>query len=197
MTSLCLGADQFASSRSIAHSASLDKASRALEIPLELGNGSAGAALEAFAFGAATPIPSSSPGSPPPAADSLNPSLDPSHTSDAPSALPAPAFPLPFRRQLAFSYSGARSALTRLLGQEPVAEMSDERKKALASAFMRTAFEQVGEKVGLGIELFEKEQEGDAAIERLGGLVVSGGVASNLYLRKRCVASDTICVARA
>lgn len=148
-------------------SASLDKASRALEIPLSLGNGSAGAALETFAFGSFSPTPLAS------------------NTS----SLSAPTFPLPFRHQLSFSYSGARSSLTRLLTAEPPNEMTQERKKEVAGAFMITAFEQVGEKVGLAVRRFEAEEgrKEEGGRQKLGGLVVSGGVASNLYLRKRWV----------
>lgn len=156
------------------YSASLDKASRALHIPLSLGQGSAGAALESYAFS-----PSSSP-------------TPPSSSSSLPLPLrEAPSFPLPFRNQLSFSYSGARSSLTRLLTAEPPEEMDEDRKKQVAVAFMKAAFEQVGEKVGLAVRGFEEEErakeEGGGMKERLGALVVSGGVASNLYLRKRCV----------
>ena len=107
-----------------------------------------------------------------------------SSPSDTP--LPPPRFPLPFRNELKFSYAGARSALTRLLSAEPPDAMSEGRKRDVAAAFMRTAFEQVGEKVGLAVKAFEAEgaSSGDGR-DRLGGLVVSGGVAANLYLRKR------------
>ncbi|ORY72226.1 glycoprotease family-domain-containing protein [Leucosporidium creatinivorum] len=145
--------------------ASLDKASRALEIPLSLGHGSAGAALEAFAFGSSITTTTT--------------------TSPDSSTLPSPpSFPLPFRHQLSFSYSGARSSLTRLLTAEPPNEMTEERKKQVSGAFMKAAFEQVGEKVGLAVRGFEKEVKEVGGEERLGGLVVSGGVASNLYLRR-------------
>lgn len=116
--------------------------------------------MEAFAF--SSPSPSSS------------------------SSTTPPNFPLPFRNELKFSYSGARSALTRILTAEPPEQMSEERKREVAGAFMRTAFEQVGEKVGLAVKAFEAEEQvkGEGR-ERLGGLVVSGGVAANLYLRTR------------
>ncbi|KAK4058910.1 Mitochondrial tRNAs modification protein [Microbotryomycetes sp. JL221] len=143
--------------------ASLDKGSRELEIPLELGNGSAGAALEVFAFGR----------------DATDTS---SHRAET--AL-LNLFPVPFPKQLAFSFSGTRSALHRILNSEPVNEMSEERRKELAKAFMTAAFKQIGKKVELGVRHFEREQQKSGEVPAsLGALVVSGGVASNLFLRR-------------
>lgn len=62
--------------------------------------------------------------------------------------------------------------------------MNDERKRELARSFFSSAIGQVEEKVGLALKGWE-ESEGSGEKEKLGGLVVSGGVASNLWLRMR------------
>lgn len=59
--------------------------------------------------------------------------------------------------------------------------MEEERKRELARGFMGAAVAQVEEKVGLAIKWWEGRGEG----QKLGGLVVSGGVASNQFLRRR------------
>ena len=51
---------------------------------------------------------------------------------------------------------------------------------------MRTAFKQVAEKVKLGLEWWENSEEGKEG-GKLGSLVVSGGVASNQFLRIKSV----------
>ncbi|GAA5843704.1 hypothetical protein JCM9279_000108 [Rhodotorula babjevae] len=140
--------------------ASLDKASRDLGVPWALGAGSPGAALERFAFprGARSPALTS---------------------AEVHGATP-PAFAMPFARELAFSYAGQRSALTRLLRAEPAEGISPERREQVARAFMEAAFEQVASKVALGMRTLRDEGE-----DEVKGLVVSGGVASNLVLRER------------
>ncbi|GAA5867927.1 hypothetical protein JCM1840_003490 [Sporobolomyces johnsonii] len=143
--------------------ASFDKAARDLKIPWALGAGSPGAALEQFAF---PPLPS------PPSPDEATLPSD-------------PKFTLPFPRQLAFSYAGLRSALTRILANEPPDTMSDARKRQVASAFMRAAVRQVEEKVEVGLRTVETEFGTEQGGERVRGLVVSGGVASNMFLRER------------
>ncbi|GAA5868858.1 hypothetical protein JCM3774_006776 [Rhodotorula dairenensis] len=138
--------------------ASIDKVARDLQIPWALGAGSPGAALERFAFpdGLAA---SSSPGANLP---------------------PAPTFTQPFARRLAFSYAGLRSALTRLLESEPPAEMAEARKRQVARAFSLAAFKQIEDKVVFALEKMREEGQ-----DPVRGLVVSGGVASNLILRER------------
>ncbi|KAM0792259.1 hypothetical protein ACM66B_004953 [Microbotryomycetes sp. NB124-2] len=135
--------------------ASLDKGSRDLDIPLELGNGSAGAALEAFVADGANKLTSI----PRTKADEL--------------------FPLPFAKEMAFSFSGPRSALARELTKRGPQEMDNVEKRVLAGAFMKAVFKQVAQKVKLGIQVVQEEE----CERNLGALVVSGGVASNLYLR--------------
>lgn len=66
--------------------------------------------------------------------------------------------------------------------------MTDSRRRELAREFMSAAFAQVEEKIELAIHAYEREQDGagtGARRDQLGGLVVSGGVASNAYLRLR------------
>lgn len=149
--------------------ASIDKVARDLQIPWALGAGSPGAALEHFAFprteAAAVP-----PGAP-----------DSAESPDA-SLPPAPVFTQPFARRLAFSYAGLRSAMTRLLESEPPSTMPDDRKRQVARAFSLAAFKQIEDKVLLALEKLREEGQ-----EEVRGLVVSGGVASNLVLRERCV----------
>ncbi|GAA5830146.1 hypothetical protein JCM3766R1_002798 [Sporobolomyces carnicolor] len=138
---------------------SFDKAARDLEIPWELGKGSPGAALESFAF---TPLPST-------AISVEGESVG--NVTDHP-------FPIPFRNQLSFSYAGLRSALTRIIASNPVQTMSPVQKQSIAKGFMVAAFKQVEEKLAMGLRKIE-EDEGI----QVEGLVVSGGVASNTYLR--------------
>jgi N6-L-threonylcarbamoyladenine synthase len=146
---------------------SFDKAARDLEIPWELGKGSPGAALESFAF---TPLP-----------------LDLTSTSTSTTShqvVKEYDFPIPFRNQLSFSYAGLRSALTRILAITPVSTMSLEQKQSIARGFMVAAFKQVEEKVSLGLRKIEQDEERGIKVR---GLVVSGGVASNTYLRTQYV----------
>lgn len=90
-------------------------------------------------------------------------------------------FPHPFKGKLAFSYAGLRSELTRILVKNPVETMSEKMKRKLAKGFMVAGFKQVEEKVELGWRQLDLEREG--LEEEIKGLVVSGGVASNTYLR--------------
>ncbi|GAA5885220.1 hypothetical protein JCM6882_009524 [Rhodosporidiobolus microsporus] len=153
--------------------ACLDKASRDLGVDWALGGGSPGAALEKFAF----------------------PSLSLAGEAEAPAgdadpSFKVPAFPTPFPRQLAFSYAGLRSSLTRILSPNapstspdppPAApDLSEGSKRLLARSFMLAAFKQIEDKVAMALR--QAEQRGE---ERVKGLVVSGGVASNLILRER------------
>jgi len=138
---------------------SFDKAARDLEIPWSLGAGSPGAALETFAF---NPLPRPQP-------------------RTAESQVRDYSFPLPFRNKLAFSYAGLRSELTRILVKHPISSTSLEQKQSIAKGFMVAGFKQVEEKLGLGL----KHIEGKGV--EVKGLVVSGGVASNTYLRTQSV----------
>ncbi|GAA6029254.1 hypothetical protein JCM8097_003589 [Rhodosporidiobolus ruineniae] len=137
--------------------ACLDKASRDLGVPWALGAGSPGAALEKFAF----------------------PSLTLADAAPIEGEKRTP-FPIPFPNQLAFSYAGLRSALSRILAGRPAASMGEDEKRQLARDFSLAAFRQIEGKVGLALKGAEERGE-----ERVRGLVVSGGVASNLILRER------------
>ncbi|SGZ35409.1 BQ5605_C060g12725 [Microbotryum silenes-dioicae] len=148
--------------------ASFDKAARDLEIPWSLGAGSPGAALEAFAF---PPRPNPT--------TSTRTELTTSTDQDlAPPPGVVPHFSQPFPRQLAFSFSGARSQLDRIIADDP--SMEEGRKRLLARSFMQATVKQVEDKVALALGM--KEPRGMRDVKHL---VVSGGVASNSYLRTR------------
>ncbi|KAM0756331.1 glycoprotease [Meredithblackwellia eburnea MCA 4105] len=132
--------------------ASFDKACRDLRIPYSEGiGGSPGAALESFA---------QLPTSPPPSRERPN-----------------YMFPIPTEGKLIFSFSGLRSALTRLLEKEKVGDMSESRRRELARGFVEAAVGQVEAKITLALKRWKGEE--------LKALVASGGVASNQYLRMR------------
>lgn len=105
-------------------------------------------------------------------------SISPTSPTSSPPSWPSA---LPFRNELSFSFAGTRSALTRILAKEPLEEMGEERKRELARGFMGAAVAQVEEKIKLALRWWEEKGEG----KKLGGLVVSGGVASNQFLRRR------------
>jgi N6-L-threonylcarbamoyladenine synthase len=83
-------------------------------------------------------------------------------------------FPVPSPGQLAFSYSGLKSAVKRKIGDK---ELSLEEKREIAIAFQIAAVGQLEEKLALALEHVKSEP--------LSALVASGGVASNSYLRER------------
>ncbi|KAJ4001719.1 Gcp-like domain-containing protein [Lentinula boryana] len=83
-------------------------------------------------------------------------------------------------RRLAFSYSALHSHVDRLLKLNGgVEKFSFANKLAIARVFQNAAFGQLEEKLGLA--LVECEKQGI----KVGHLVVSGGVASNMLLRER------------
>lgn len=77
---------------------------------------------------------------------------------------------------LAFSFTGIRSAVEAIV--EGNLEMTEEEKKSLARAAQGLVFRHVAEKCILGIEASGND------IRDGGTLVVSGGVACNMALRK-------------
>ncbi|KAI0036864.1 glycoprotease [Vararia minispora EC-137] len=83
------------------------------------------------------------------------------------------------RRRMAFSYAGLQSAVQRYIEEPDREAMDDEQRKAIAQAFQRTAVAQLEDKVTLGIRMC---QQMDVSVRHV---VVSGGVASNEYLRER------------
>lgn len=97
---------------------------------------------------------------------------------DAEKEIPPMSVPAPNR--LMFSYSGLHSAVERFITSKGGAEnMDEETKRALARQFQKVAFDQIVEKVLLGLKRCYK-----AGI-CVNHLVVSGGVASNRNLRER------------
>lgn len=89
-------------------------------------------------------------------------------------------FPRPTRGRLDFSYASLHSHLERYLSMAGGVEaMTTENKRAIARAFQSAAFAQLEEKLILAFKWCAQEQ---IAVRHL---VVSGGVASNSYLRER------------
>lgn len=88
--------------------------------------------------------------------------------------------PRPMPRQLAFSYSGLHSGVERFIAHHQ-GELDYPTKLALARAFQEAAVAQLEEKITLGLKLCAREGH------QIGHLVVSGGVASNNFLRERLV----------
>jgi N6-L-threonylcarbamoyladenine synthase len=94
-----------------------------------------------------------------------------------------PRLPIAFPRQSAFSYAGLVSQVQRFVGKQPPERIAQDTplRIAIARRFQEAAFGQVEDKVRLALKRCEAEGVGVTS------LVVSGGVASNLYLRERSV----------
>jgi len=98
----------------------------------------------------------------------------------------APLMPRTMPGVLAFSFSGLHSAVERFVTARGGAEALDiENRRALANAFQKAAVDQLEEKVAHALRWCRERGFG---VEHL---VVSGGVASNLYLRSRLRASQS------
>jgi N6-L-threonylcarbamoyladenine synthase len=94
----------------------------------------------------------------------------------------APSMPRTMPGLLGFSFTGLHSAVERFVTARGGAAVLDEAtKRAVADAFQRTAINQLEEKVALALRLCRDRGYG------VKHLVVSGGVASNSYLRNRYV----------
>ncbi|KAF9813707.1 hypothetical protein IEO21_05423 [Rhodonia placenta] len=90
----------------------------------------------------------------------------------------APHIPLPMRGRLAFSYTGLHSSVERFLHAR--GGVVDARTKhAIATTFQKNAVGQLEEKLALGLQLCRRKGI------QIRHVVVSGGVASNSYLRER------------
>ena len=116
---------------------------------------------------------------------------------------PLPPFPVPFPKKLAFSYSGLHSAVDRYLlaAQQVLSLPADAASIArpgtnlphhirlgLARAFQTAAVKQLEEKVVLALKWCKERETQPSASDSVGmvkHVVVSGGVASNMFLRKR------------
>jgi N6-L-threonylcarbamoyladenine synthase len=141
---------------------------------------------------------------------------------------PLPPFPVPFLKQLAFSYSGLHSAVDRFLlsaqkvtpptkTQEPASPVPSRPgsnlptsvRRALARAFQTGAVTQLEEKVILALRWCKEQQKDGVAsmsidndgcktsdesgVGMVKHVVVSGGVASNMFLRKRYALYRVLC----
>ncbi|KAF8626847.1 hypothetical protein AX15_004674 [Amanita polypyramis BW_CC] len=95
----------------------------------------------------------------------------PSHT---------PPFPRPMPGRLAFSYASFHSHVERyIFARGGADEINTTTKRSLARAFQEAAVTQLLDKLLLGLEWCEKQGI------QINAVVVSGGVASNHYLRDR------------
>ena len=85
-------------------------------------------------------------------------------------------FGIPMRGELQFSFSGLMSAVKREV--EAKSPLGLEDKRVMAAAFQNSAISQLEEKITLALQQSKEVP--------LSSLVVSGGVAANAYLRRRC-----------
>ena len=93
-----------------------------------------------------------------------------------------PAAPRPMQSQLAFSYSGLHSFVERFIFSRGGIEKLDlSTRRALARVFQTAAVAQLEEKLPLGLKWCSRMGI------KISQVVVSGGVASNSFLRKRQV----------
>ncbi|KAF8629169.1 hypothetical protein AX17_005754 [Amanita inopinata Kibby_2008] len=91
-----------------------------------------------------------------------------------------PPFPRPMRGRLGFSYAAFHSHVERFIfGHGGIGNINDATKRSLARAFQDAAVTHLQEKLSLGIDWCH-----DKGLE-ISTVVVSGGVASNNYLRER------------
>ncbi|KAI6030639.1 glycoprotease family-domain-containing protein [Pisolithus orientalis] len=88
------------------------------------------------------------------------------------------SFPVPMPGKLAFSYSCLHSSIERYLASTQV-PLTEGHRVALARAFQDAAAQQLCEKLTLGLEKLSLRNINPRHV------VVSGGVASNLFLRTR------------
>ncbi|KAL9010862.1 MAG: hypothetical protein Q9173_004250 [Seirophora scorigena] len=87
-------------------------------------------------------------------------------------------------RAMEFSFSGLGSAVLRIC-QQRGQEMTREERVDLAREVMRVAFEHLASRVVMALESLHETRSSDVAAEgEIGTLVVSGGVASNRFLKK-------------
>ncbi|OJT11124.1 tRNA N6-adenosine threonylcarbamoyltransferase [Trametes pubescens] len=92
--------------------------------------------------------------------------------------VPEVRMPRPMRGRLAFSYTGLHSTVERFLDTRRGA-LDERARLGLARSFQKAAVAQLEEKLVLGMRLCRRQDV------RVRALVVSGGVASNQYLRER------------
>lgn len=136
--------------------ACLDKGARALGISATLGNGSLGAALERYA----------------------NEDAAGSAGDGQAGSTVLPTFPRIMPGQLAFSYSGLRTHLDRFVRVNALDTLDERSRRTLARSFLSAAVLQVEDKLALALKKLAPDTRPRA-------LAMSGGVASNLFLRAR------------
>ncbi|KAI0737658.1 peptidase M22 glycoprotease [Daedaleopsis nitida] len=100
------------------------------------------------------------------------------HGDETVQDVPEVLLPRPMRGRLAFSYTGLHSTVERFLDARR-GTLDERTHLGLARSFQRAAVAQLEEKLTLGMQLCARE---GVAVR---GLVVSGGVASNVFLRER------------
>ncbi|KAI4229920.1 MAG: hypothetical protein L6R36_000429 [Xanthoria steineri] len=83
-------------------------------------------------------------------------------------------------KDMAFSFAGLGSAIERICHRIETAMTLDERRDVAREAF-RVAFEHLASRVLMALQQLKKAETADT--EEMGTLVVSGGVASNRFLR--------------
>lgn len=97
---------------------------------------------------------------------------------------PVPSMPLPMQRQkdtLAFSFAGVLSAVERKIAELGDPAVYDEaRARELSRVWQELAFGHLGNMIGRYLDSDVAKADGDP----VKGLVISGGVGSNLHLRK-------------
>ncbi|KAG8956288.1 hypothetical protein FRC04_004368 [Tulasnella sp. 424] len=104
--------------------------------------------------------------------------------SSPPAGVPIPTikpFPVAFPNLLSFSFAGPKGEVNRMLGKLPpdAVEKDEGLRIAIARGFQEAAVAQLEEKVKLALRWCDKRGV------KVNGLVASGGVASNMYLRER------------
>ncbi len=93
-----------------------------------------------------------------------------------------PQLPLPMRGQMAFSYSGMLTAVHKYINDQGGAEKIEPLEKlAVARAFQRAAAAHLEEKIAIALKQCHRKGFD------IRHLVMSGGVASNMFLRSRFV----------
>ncbi len=93
---------------------------------------------------------------------------------------PIPPFPRPMPGRLAFSYASFHSHVERyIFGRGGADKINVATKRSIARAFQEGAVAHLLDKLSLGLEWCRTQDV------RVDTVVVSGGVASNLYLRDR------------
>ncbi len=103
----------------------------------------------------------------------------------------APSMPRTMPGVLGFSFTGLHSVVERFVtARGGAAVLDNATKRAVANAFQTAAINQLEEKLALALRWCRDRGHG------VRDLVVSGGVASNSYLRNRCVSDFKVGLSR-